>query len=177
MDPDCIPTVVTDGYKVYITELMKQFGEYVMPSYGGHGRPPCNPVWIPKKGFRYAQVIKNRNGKKLETVEYIDVVGHVPPQIMNTAFIERSNLTFRTMMSRLVRKGIRFSKKEDMLQSSLDLNRAYYNYCLPHSSLHIYGKHNNGIAVDRTPAMVLGITDHIWSIEELLGFSYRQNSH
>ncbi|MGN0138355.1 MAG: hypothetical protein ACI381_07105 [Candidatus Methanomethylophilaceae archaeon] len=177
MDDDCVPTVVTDGYKVYITELMKQFGDYVMPTYLGVGRPPTKPKWIPKKGFRYAQVIKTRKGRKMETIDYVDVVGHVPPQLMHTSYIERHNLTFRNCMSRLVRKGIRFSKKGYMLQHALDVNRAYYNFCRPHTSLYLRKEENNGISMKRTPAMVLGLSDHIWSMNELMSFLYRQNTH
>ena len=152
---------------------MERFGHYKIPEYSGAGRPPTIPKWISKKGFRYAQVIKTRNGKMMMTVEYIDMVGHGPPQIRHTSYIERHNLTFRNSMARLVRNGLRFSKRNYMLQHALDLNRAYYNYCRSHGTHYLTAELNNSIPKKRTPAMVLGRSDHVWNVRELRSFLYR----
>jgi len=61
-----------------------------------------------------------------------------------------------------------------VVQATPDLFKGYYNLCLPHSSLCLKKRDNGGKHVDITPAMKLGITDHVWGIEELMSFSYRQ---
>jgi hypothetical protein len=72
--------------------------------------------------------------------------------------VEHPNLTMRMGMRRLTRLTNGFSKKFDNLMDALYLRFAYYNFCRIHKSLRI------------TPAMAVGITDHIWNIEEILGF-------
>jgi hypothetical protein len=72
--------------------------------------------------------------------------------------VEHPNLTMRMGMRRLTRLTNGFSKKFDNLMDALYLHFAYYNFCRIHKSLRI------------TPAMAVGITDHIWNIEEILGF-------
>jgi len=57
-----------------------------------------------------------------------------------------------------------FSKKFDNLKAALNLHFAYYNFCRIHGSFRM------------TPAMKAGITDHIWSIEEILVFSQQQKA-
>lgn len=81
---------------------------------------------------------------------------------ISTSYIERQNLTMRMGMRRLTRLTNGFSKKYENLLAALYLYFAYYNFCRIHRTLRI------------TPAMKAGITDHIWSIEEILGFSQLQ---
>jgi hypothetical protein len=73
-----------------------------------------------------------------------------------TSHIERQNLTMRMQIRRLTRLTNAFSKKWDNLRAAIALHFAYYNFCRVHSSLRV------------TPAMEAGITDHVWSIAELL---------
>ncbi len=70
--------------------------------------------------------------------------------------IERQNLTMRMQIRRLTRLTNAFSKKWDNLRAAIALHFAYYNFCRVHSSLRV------------TPAMEAGITDHIWTLAELL---------
>ncbi len=79
------------------------------------------------------------------------------PELVGTALIERFNGTCRNGLG-LARKCYGFSKRLNMLQSAVDLFVGYYNFCRVHKSL---GK-------TITPAMKAGVTDHIWTIEELL---------
>jgi len=160
-----MPTIVTDGYRVYAAEVLDRFSEWTVESYVGRGRRPI-PHKTPSKGLRYGQVVKTRNGRKLESVEYRSVFGNVPPSLLNTSCIERMNLTLRNGLARLKRAGITFSKDLEMLQYALDLFRAYYNLCLRHKSLE-----------GSTPAISIGFTEHIWNMHELMTFSYRQNMH
>jgi IS1 family transposase len=170
IDPNIVPTVVTDGYRVYSKEILAQFSEYVIPKYRGRGRPP-HAKTVPKKGLRYGVVIKARNGKRMETVSYESIIGVVPPSRLNTSCVERMNLSIRNSMARNKRKSLTFSKSEGMLNISLDSFRAYYNLCRTHEEL----KKEHGKTV--TPAMSLGLTDHVWKFRELMSFLFRQNTH
>lgn len=75
---------------------------------------------------------------------------------ISTSYIERQNLTIRMACRRFTRLTNAFSKKLDNLKAALALHFAWYNLVRVHRSLRI------------TPAMSAGITDHVWSLEELL---------
>ena len=76
---------------------------------------------------------------------------------ISTSFVERQNLTMRMAMRRFTRLTNGFSKKLSHLKAAVALHFAYYNFCRVHASLRV------------TPAMEAGLTDHVWSIAELLG--------
>ncbi len=82
--------------------------------------------------------------------------GDPDPEHISTSFIERQNLTMRMQIRRLTRLTNAFSKKLSHLKAAIALYFAYYNFCRIHSSLRI------------TPAMEAGLTDHVWSLAELL---------
>jgi len=85
--------------------------------------------------------------------------GDPDPDHISTSYIERQNLTMRQQMRRFTRLTLGFSKKLSHLKAAVALHFAYYNYCRVHSSLRV------------TPAMEAGLTDHVWSIGELLAIS------
>ena len=80
--------------------------------------------------------------------------------------------------SRLARKTLRFSKQRRMLERSVALEDAYYNFCLSHESLKRRidpPRPTNGNGSPKkwapcTPMMAEGLTDHVWTLEELLAF-------
>jgi hypothetical protein len=81
--------------------------------------------------------------------------------VIDTASIERLNATFRARRAALTRRGRALARCTLTLQHSMDLIGTVYHFCTPHASLgHAGGK--------PTPAMVTGITDHGWSVQELL---------
>src|SRR5574341_2618173 len=89
---------------------------------------------------------------------------------INTSYVERDNLTSRQSNGRLVRKTLSHSKKVRFLECQIALEDAIYNFVRPHSALRVklsrpraYGRKWK----PRTPAMVAGLTDHIWTLEEL----------
>ena len=90
---------------------------------------------------------------------------------INTAYVERDNLTSRQSNGRLVRKTLSHSKRKDYLQFHIDFEDAIYNFVRPHSGLRLRlrrpGPHGR-LWTARTPAMAAGLTDHIWSLDELL---------
>ncbi|HVH69611.1 MAG TPA: IS1 family transposase [Candidatus Dormibacteraeota bacterium] len=83
--------------------------------------------------------------------------GDPDPDHISTSFVERQNLTMRMQLRRFTRLTNAFSKKLSHLKAAVALHFAYYNLCRIHTSLRV------------TPAMEAGITDHIWSIGELIG--------
>ena len=77
-------------------------------------------------------------------------------QHVSTSYIERQNLTMRMGMRRFTRLTNAFSKKVENLRAAVNLHFMHYNFCRVHQTLRV------------TPAMETGITDHVWSIRELL---------
>ena len=79
-----------------------------------------------------------------------------------TSHVERTNLTIRTFMRRFTRLALGFSKKIDNLESAVQLHLAYYNFCWQPRE-----KGKSGRLRD-APAMMAGLTDHVWTIRELV---------
>lgn len=86
--------------------------------------------------------------------------GNPDPKHISTSYVERQNLTIRMQLRRFTRLTNGFSRKLENLKAAVALHFAFYNFCRVHSSLRI------------TPAMEAGITDHVWSIRELLGLQH-----
>lgn len=170
---DHVPTYVTDGYKPYRTALTSVYGRYVIDS-GHRGRHSQDRLVLDPR-LNYGIVEKTRQGKKLEKVRRYVAYGHVSEEDLNTSGIERSNLTLRMFQSRTRRRTVTFARSRRFVQAGLNLFRANYNLCKPHASLTLSKKQNGGVHKDVTPAMAMGLTDHVWSIGELHGFLYRQN--
>jgi IS1 family transposase len=87
-------------------------------------------------------------------VEVKRVVGN--PREVSTSYVERQNLTLRMQQRRFTRLTNGFSKKFEHHVAAVALYAAHYNFCRVHEALRI------------TPAMQLGVTDHVWSIGELI---------
>lgn len=89
-------------------------------------------------------------------VEVVPVMGKPNPRRICTSYIERQNLSIRMGMRRMTRLTNAFSKKWENLEAAYALHFAYYNFCRIHKTLRV------------TPAMEQGITDHVWTIAELI---------
>ncbi len=83
------------------------------------------------------------------------VSGDPDPKHVSTSFVERQNLTMRMSMRRFTRLTNGFSKKLENHGHAVALYFLHYNFCRVHSTLRV------------TPAMQAGISDHVWSLEEL----------
>lgn len=111
----------------------------------------------------------------LETIEVILENSGVG-KVINTAFIERLNLSIRQGVGALGRKVACLAKTDGGLKNRLLLWQAYYNFCLPHVALRqllpepqpTKGNGSPRKWQQRTPTMAAGVTDHIWRMEELL---------
>jgi IS1 family transposase len=84
------------------------------------------------------------------------ISGNPDPDLISTSYIERQNLTMRMRMRRFTRLTNAFSKKLDNHAHSVSLHFMHYNFARVHQSLR------------STPAMRAGVTDHLWSIEEIV---------
>ena len=178
-----IPLFTSDDLDQYETAILKAYGiKEVIPKTGRRGRPR-SPKLVPPDELMYCRVIKQRkNGRVIrvgsevvfgneskikELLEKSPVSCHI-----NTAFVERNNLTMRERNRRLTRKTMGFSKEKIPLAESLNLYSAIYHFVKPHNGLKLEldAREGNKRWIYRTPMMAAGITDHIWTVEELLTF-------
>ena len=90
--------------------------------------------------------------------------------VFNTAFIERINATFRGHIAALTRRGRALALRSQTLHQAMYLTGAVYNFCTEHVSLRLPGLIGGHKHLGRTPAMAAGITDHCWTVEELLAY-------
>lgn len=117
----------------------------------------------------YAQVVKHyvspqREGRRgaLKDIEIKVLQGAPDPDKIGTSYVERQNLTMRMSMRRFQRFTNGFSKKVENLVAAVSLHFMHYNFARPHQSL----RKANGYPT--TPAMAAGVTDHVWTIRELV---------
>jgi IS1 family transposase len=96
-------------------------------------------------------------------VEKVAVMGNPNPRFVSTSYVERSNLTMRMAMRRFTRLTNGHSKKAENHAHAVSLHFMHYNFCRPHATL---TKRHRGIKT--TPAMEIGLTDHVWTWEEIL---------
>ena len=140
--------LTTDGFRPYIAAVDDTFGLDV----------------------DYAQLVKIYGQPKPSAAagrnwyEPVQVIGAVPMQVMgrpkasavSTSYVERQNLTMRMQMRRFTRLTNAFSKKLANLKAAIALHFAHYNFVRVHQTLRV------------TPAMASNLTDHLWTLEELL---------
>jgi hypothetical protein len=185
--PGCMPLFLTDGFKEYTTALLTHYGHWVQPSRRQATGPAPKPRWLPLPGLLYAQVIKTVRRRRLVRVSHRVVFGTLEAvqQVLaacgwqiNTAFVERLNLSLRQHVAAIGRRVSTLCKGEEGLHQQLALYHVYYNFCLPHASLRQalpqpLPTHGTGSAKrwqPRTPAMAAGLTDHGWTLREVLLF-------
>ena len=97
---------------------------------------------------------------------------------INTAFVERLNLDIRQRVAAVGRRVTTLCKGEDGVRHQLVLFQAYHNFCLPHASSRVplaapVPTNGTGAAKmwrPRTPAMAAGLTDHVWTLREVLRY-------
>ena len=90
---------------------------------------------------------------------------------INTAYIERLNATFRASLAVLVRRGRAIAHQQVMLTGGMNLVGCAYNFCWHHESLRLAAPEGSARKwLYRTPAMAAGLTDHRWSMLELLRY-------
>jgi hypothetical protein len=164
------PAIATDGKGAYREAMLETWGK--VPEYSGIGRKPT--ALQPGEDWLYEQIVKEKSGSKLIGVKVKFVYGD-PEKIKavlgeHTAYIERTNLTTRQMNGRLVRKTLSYSKELQRLIDASTLEDALYNFTRPVRTLRVELEEPTEQArwQQRTPAMAGGLTDHIWTVKELL---------
>jgi hypothetical protein len=177
----------SDQRPQYREAMLKAFGQWMQPErQGQRGRRP-KPRWVPPPDLLYAQVVKHRRKGRVVKVT-TEVVFGTPEALgayrkrspasrrVNTAFVERQNNTMRQHNRRFTRKTLGFSKKRYWMERQLHLCVGDYHFCLPHSGLReeidppLPTKGNGSPKKWRevTPMMAAGVTDHVWTLQELL---------
>lgn len=174
-----IPVFTSDNWDPFEEGLVNVYGFLETPPYKGIGRKP-SPRLVPYPNLKYAQVCKKReNGRVVEVVqrivfgdesEVMKLLAVGPGRTINTAYVERLNLTIRNSMARFIRKTMNYSKVWDRHSHALDFFQAWYNFVKPHKSLRIEVNQGKLRWLQRTPAMAEGITDHVWSMKEMMKF-------
>jgi len=185
--PGSVPLCLTDGLKDYGTAFLAHFGQWMQPARRRDKGPLPKPRWIPVPALLYAQVVKSYRRRRIIGVKYRVVFGTIErvQQVLsacgrkiNTAFVERLNLDIRQRVAAVGRRVNTLCQGEEGLRHQLTVYHAYYNFCLPHSSLRqplLVPEATNGRGSAKlwrpcTPAMAAGLTDHVWSLEEMLRY-------
>lgn len=166
LQPGHLPLFLSDGLAAYFYALSAHFGTWQ------HNPDKDQPVWQVNARLVYAQLIKVTRWRRLLAAFPRAVCGTVEQarQLLRqagfsgkiqTAFIERVNLTLRQGIAPLARHCWAPYRSSAPLLSHLELYRAYYHFIRPHQSLTVAKR-------ERTPAMAAGLTDHRWTFHEWL---------
>jgi len=167
---DCIPAFTSDGLRAYFFAITAHFGEWV----GG--------TWVVSNLLAYGQLVKRRNkkrgdgkpftitrmkgGKRWQLFQTLRELGF--RETIQTAFIERVNLTIRQGIAPLSRRTWSLAKSQESLLIHVHWWRSFYHFSRPHQSLRIKVPGLKRRYQERTPAMAAGFTDHVWAVGELL---------
>ena len=182
----CLPLFTSDGLNLYFYALTAHFGQWLQ--VGRPGRTVRQ--WQVAAGLIYGQVKKCYRRRKLLRVTYVMRLGTETALKatlqglglsgrLNTAFIERVNLTVRHGVAALARRTWATSQQAPHLLAHLEWWRAYYHFVRPHASLRIalpQPRERGGRLLaqryrQRTPAMAAGRTNRRWTAREVLSYS------
>src|SRR5271157_5417284 len=142
------PQITTDAFRPYLQAIEDAFGTDVDYAQLHKIYGPATPD---ESRYSPATCI----GCDMKTV-----MGDPDPQHVSTSFVERQNLTMRMSMRRFTRLTNGFSKKLENHGHAVALYFMHYNFCRVHRTLRV------------TPAMEAGLTDRVWSLEELMKWEF-----
>jgi len=181
--PGCIPLFTSDGLNLYFYALTAHFGQW--RAVGCRGRQALR--WQVAAGLIYGQVKKCYRRHKLVRVRHVMRLGTEDALTvvlkglgfsgrLNTAFIERVNLTIRHGVAALARRTWATAQQAPQLLAHLEWWRAYYHVVRPHESLRvplIHPRERGGKKVaqryrQQTPAMAAGRPHRRWTAREVL---------
>lgn len=172
----CRPILIAvDGFSAYVKAFRRAFRT---PYNGGRGGRRRLFEW---PDVAIVQVVKRRSRpfsiKRRIALGCADLVQRLLSAsqgggLINTAYIERFNATFRQRMAPLARRTRALARAPETLHWGMYLVGCVYNFCTHHKSLRLplYITERRIHWVRRTPAVVAGLTDHRWSLHELLSF-------
>jgi len=164
--------VCTDGWGAYPGSIRRAFRQKVKETVG-RGRA-CLQVW---PQLHIGTIIKHTAKHRLIQVtrhmahgvlDQAHALLHLSQggSMLNTAFIERFNATMRERLATLTRKCRHATQRIVALHTGMYLLGTTYNFCWAHQEL----SNRKHFGYPCTPAMAAGLTDHIWSVAELLRF-------
>src|SRR5260221_1359289 len=181
--PGCLPLFTSDGLNLYFYALTAHFGHWLV----GPRRGRIVRQWQVAAKLIYGQVKKSYRRRKLVRVTHIMRLGAQADLTvalqglgfsgrLNTAFIERVNLTVRHGVAALARRTWATAQQAPQLLAHLEWWRAYYHFVRPHASLRVAllrprergGKLMAQCYRQRTPAMAAGRTHRRWTAREVL---------
>ncbi|HZC79976.1 MAG TPA: hypothetical protein VE258_19630, partial [Ktedonobacterales bacterium] len=162
-----------DGWRPYLPTIMRAFRDPIRT--GQRGRPRL----VGWTGLAIGQVVKHhaRHHARRHLVGLLRRVALGTEEqaqallaqtqeagVLNTAWIEWLNATFRARLCALVRRGRALARQLPTLHQAMYLTGTVYNFCTPHRTL------SQRAHAPSTPAMAAAITDHRWSVEELVTY-------
>jgi IS1 family transposase len=164
--------VLTDGWSAYPGSIRRAFREKVKQTPGA-GRA-CLQIW---PQLSIGTVIKRTQNKRVVEITRRMAHGLLSQAelllqesrggtVLNTAFIERLNATFRQRLASLTRRSRHAARRIFALETGMYLIGCTYNFCFVHHEL----SKTRQVGSPCTPAMAAGLTDHVWSICELLSY-------
>jgi len=172
-----MPLFTSDELPHYAEGLKELFHNSVPHEPTGRRGRPRNPEKVVDKELHYATVHKTREKGRVVKVEKNIVFGsgarieerlaQLPSKTINTSYVERSNLNWRTWDAHLTRKSLTFAKSLRWLKAKFAICVGFYNFIRPHETL---SRGNDRVFRAKTPSMTAGITDHLWTIKELLAY-------
>jgi IS1 family transposase len=182
---DCVPLFLTDGFNEYKTAILAHFGHGMHPERRRDKGPMPKPRWMPLPELLYAQVVKSYRRRRIVGVKHRVVFGTrlAIEQVLatcgwtiNTAFVERLNLDLRQRVAAIGRRVNTLCQGEAGVRNQLALFQVYHNFVLPHASLRqplpapevTNGRGAAKVWRPCTPAMAADLTDHVWSLKEVL---------
>jgi transposase-like protein len=174
----CRPLLLAvDGFNAYVTAFRRAFRS-PLPRPGKR----CRPIQIAWPDIHIVQVVKHHLADRLNidrrlvqgTLERVAELIRLSQGQggINTAYIERLNATFRQRVSVLTRRTRASARRPETLLAGMYVIGCLYNLCACHHSLRLklsVGRHAYRW-VPRTPALAAGLTDHRWSVAEVLAF-------
>jgi IS1 family transposase len=181
--PSCLLLFTSDGLNLYFYALTAHFGQWLQVHRSG--REVLR--WQVAAGLIYGQVKKIYQRRKLVRVRHVMRLG-TPADLsaalqgmgfsgrLNTAFIERVNLTVRHAIAAIARRTWATAQQSPHLLANLEWWRAYYHFVRPHQSLRVrlvQPRERGGKLLaqryrERTPAMAAGRTHRRWTAREVL---------
>ncbi|HTZ75414.1 MAG TPA: IS1 family transposase [Candidatus Aquilonibacter sp.] len=137
--------ITTDGLKWYIPAIEEYYGASVdfaqlLKIYGKSGSE--GPEWY--------------GPSQVTAIVPITITGNPKIERISTSHVERANLSVRTHLRRFTRLSLGFSKTLEHLTAAIHMYMAFFNFCRVHQTLRV------------TPAMQSGISDHVWTVSELI---------
>jgi transposase-like protein/IS1 family transposase len=138
--------ITTDGFRFYVNAIERSFGAdtdfaQLVKLYGDYGQHDHAAKYSPSPIIEVISKVRQ---------------GNPDADHISTSYVERQNLTMRMAMRRFTRLTNAFSKKLDNLKAAIALHFAYYNFCRVHKTLRV------------TPCMEAKVTDHVWTLQELI---------